>query len=145
MVVAGRARDRTRMRLWWNHLWQSDIYRRATAAERRMIEIRFSIAAALKAKRRQRGVTQHALAQEIGVTQMTISRVERASNRVSFDIAVRAFIALDCSDAEIASAFNPAENAGIRRLRSRASEGAFPKPGMNVVAGEHRYVRKKSK
>ncbi|MGQ0816030.1 MAG: helix-turn-helix domain-containing protein [Gemmatimonadota bacterium] len=111
-----------------------------------MIEIRFSVARAVKARRRALRVTQKTLAQRITVAQATVSRVERASNRVSLDIAVRSLIVLGCTDAEIAAAFNAEENAGIQLLRRRARERCYPKPSAEAAsapAGEHRFIRKK--
>jgi transcriptional regulator with XRE-family HTH domain len=131
------------MRLWWNHLWKSQIYRRATAGERRLIEIRFSIAYTLKRKRRAAHLTQAALAARIQTTRNTISRLERASNRVSLDHAVRALIALDCADSEIGEGFNAALNRGIQQLRRRAAEPLFPKPRAEAAKSgrEHRFPR----
>jgi transcriptional regulator with XRE-family HTH domain len=131
------------MRLWWNHLWKSSIYRHATAAERRLIEIRFSIAYTLKQKRRAARFTQAELGARIGITRNTVSRIERASNRVSLDHAVRALIALNCTDAEIGEAFNPLLNRGIQQLRRRAAEPLFPKPSADATksAREHRFPR----
>ena len=131
------------MRLWWNHLWKSSIYRRATAAERRLIEIRYCVAYTLKRKRRASKLTQAALAARIGVTRNTISRIERASNRVSLDHAVRALIAMNCTDTEIGEAFNPLLNRGIEMLRRRAAEPFFPKPRAESErsANEHRFHR----
>jgi transcriptional regulator with XRE-family HTH domain len=131
------------MRLGWNHLWKSSIYRRATAAERRLIEIRFCVAYTLKRKRRAARLTQAALAARIGITRNTVSRIERASNRVSLDHAVRALIALSCTDAEIGEAFNPLLNGAIQLLRRRAAEPMFPKPRAEAEKStrEHRFPR----
>ena len=131
------------MRLWSNHLWKSDIYRHATAGERRLIEIRFSIAYTLRRKRRAARLTQAGLATLTETTRNTISRIERASNRVSLDHAVRALIVLNCTEAEIAEAFNPLLNRGIQKLRRRADEPFFPRPReVGEKSGrEHRFPR----
>ena len=76
-------------------------------------------------------------------TRNTISRIERASNRVSLDHAVRALIVLNCTEAEIAEAFNPLLNRGIQKLRRRAAEPFFPRPReVGEKSGrEHRFPR----
>lgn len=109
-----------------------------------MIEIRYSIARVLKQNRRKARITQAVLAGRIGTTRNTISRIERASNRVSLDHAVRALIELGCSDTEIANAFNPGLDAGIQQLRLRAAVPLFPKPAVqsHPVRQEHRFFSK---
>ena len=91
------------MRLLWMHVWRSWRYQSASAEERRLIEIRYALARKLQSTRRRQQITQQQLAQRLRVGQASISRVERASNRVSLDIAVRALISLGCPDAEIAA------------------------------------------
>lgn len=134
------------MRLWWNHVWGSAHYRKASADERRLIEIRFTLAHHLKQTRRSRGVTQKALAHQIGVAQATVSRAERASNCVSLDIGVRCLIALGCSDSEIAKACDPSQQPGIQLLRKRANGRGFPAAraaGTPAPDGQHhRFLRK---
>lgn len=136
------------MRLWWNHLWKSHAYRRGTVAERREIELRFCVARALKAKRRALHITQNQLAERLGVAQSTISRVERASNRVTLDIALRGFFALGFTDEEISAVFNAGANRGVQILRQRAAERLFPRarpegtPRPVIADRDHRFVRK---
>ena len=133
------------MRLYWIHVWRSPHYQRATAEERRLIEIRFSLARKLHRTRRGQRVTQQQLAQRLGVAQSSISRVERASNRVSLDIAVRALIQLDCSDAEIAACFNVAEEPGVQCLRRRAvATRRYALQPADPPPLEHRFLRKGS-
>lgn len=132
------------MRLYWSHVWRSRTYRNATAEQRRLIEIRFSLARALQSYRRQRGVTQKELARRLGIAQSTISRAERAS-LASLDIGVRALIALGCSDAELAAVFDASRNPGVQILRRRAGEKFFPKPRPDPdldPSDDHRFVRK---
>ena len=133
------------MRLYWMHLWRSPYYRRGTADERRLIEIRFTLARTVERTRTRAGLTQRQLAQRLGVAQATISRAERASNSVSLDVAVRALIHLGCTDEEVAAAINAGENAGIRALRRSASARLAPAPrtpDQPAPSGEHRFLRK---
>lgn len=129
------------MRLYWKHVWRSPHYQRASADERRLIEIRFVLAVKLQEVRRRSRVTQKQLAERIGVAQASISRAERASNRVSLDIGVRALINLGCTDEEIAATFNTSAHPGIRLLRRRCEVG--PPPRRRKEGGsEHRFLRK---
>lgn len=110
------------------------------------MEIRFCIARALKRKRRERRITQAALANELRVSQPSISRIERATTHSSLTVAVRAFIALGCADAEIAGHFNAGSDRGVQALRRRAQERAFPKPRSPATppaAHEQRFLRKR--
>jgi transcriptional regulator with XRE-family HTH domain len=135
------------MRLYWMHVWRSPHFQRAGEEERRLIEIRFSLARKLHSTRRRHRVTQLQLAQRLGVAQSSISRVERASNRVSLDIAVRALIHLGCPDAEIAASFNVAEEPGVQCLRRRAAAKRpfAPRPSDPAAPRhEHRFLRKGS-
>ena len=140
------SRNLPRMRLYWNHIWKSKSYQRASADERRLIEIRFCLARALQRKRRACRLTQRKLAARLDLAQATISRVERASNRVSLDVAVRALITLGCSDAELAALFDPSSNPGVRQLRNRAAIPFYPKPRTEEAPrpepGEQRFLRK---
>lgn len=133
------------MRLHWIHIWRSPHYQWASADERRLIEIRFSLARTLHALRLRQRVTQKELAERLDVAQSSISRTERASNHVSLDVGVRALINLGCSDAEIAACFDVSENAGVKLLRRRAGEPPRRLAPPRVTpppAGEHRFLRK---
>lgn len=133
------------MRLWYTHIWKSHAYRSATADERRLIEIRFSVARALKDKRRACRVTQCELAEKLGVAQSSISRIERATNYSSIDLAVRAFIAMGSSDEEIATAINAGCNRSVQALRRRLKYPPFYKPAPAPLGdrGEYRFIRKR--
>ena len=125
------------------HIWRSPYYQRASAEERRLIEIRFVLARKRQDTRRRKGVTQVQLAERISVAQSSISRVERASNRVSLDVAVRALINMGCSDKEIAATFDVAEDAGVRLLRRRAERPRpLARPPAAPPSAEHRFLRK---
>jgi len=116
------------MRLNWNHLWKSDAYRKTTAVERRMMEMRFVAARALQRERQRQGVTQQQLADRIDCARATISRLEQASDDVTLDHFLRAMITLGVDDAAIAGAFQLDNDPSIRQLRKRAQEKFFPKP-----------------
>jgi transcriptional regulator with XRE-family HTH domain len=121
------------VRFYWTHIWKSHAYRSGTVAERRFIEIRFSLGRTIRAKRRQLRLTQAELAERIGAAQSTISSLERGVGHAALDIAVRALIGLDANDDEVAAAFNAGAREDIQRLRKRASERYYPRvvPGIS--------------
>ncbi len=108
-----------RMKFYWTHIFRAFFYRQQPPPERRMTEIRLALAVTLRKRRRAAGLTQAHLAARIGSSQPTISRLERASRRVSLDHFVRAMIALNATSAEISAAFNVDEDRGVQLLRSR--------------------------
>ncbi|MGQ0815863.1 MAG: helix-turn-helix domain-containing protein [Gemmatimonadota bacterium] len=107
------------MRIYWSHIWKSSEYRWGTRLERRMIELRFALARAVRAKRRAHRATQKELASLLGSSHQTISRIEQASSRVSIDQGLAALIVLGATDAEIVEVFDLGRNAGIQQLRKR--------------------------
>ncbi|HET9440847.1 MAG TPA: helix-turn-helix transcriptional regulator [Longimicrobiales bacterium] len=111
----------TGMRLYFTHFFRSYAYRKADKLGRRLIEIRFAVALVLRRERRRRGISQRQLARMLNSAQSTISRVERASPRVSLDLAIRAFLVLGLDDAAISAAFNPDLRPEVRQLRARTS------------------------
>lgn len=111
------------MRLYWNFLFKTRRYRYATITQRRILEIRFSLAKTLRRARRQAHLTQAQLAAKIGTSQPTISRMERGTLRVTIDVFLNALIALECDDDAIAAAFNPGLRSDIQMLRQRVARG----------------------
>ena len=121
------------MRLYWNHLWCSRAYRLGSRVERQLLEIRFSLAHALKSRRRKCGVSQCQLAELMGAAQSTVSRMERPLRRVSLDQIVFALCALGADDAEIAAAFNAGRRADVQKLRQRASLPFYSRPSETLL------------
>jgi transcriptional regulator with XRE-family HTH domain len=107
------------MKLNWTFIFRRRAWRKGTSAQRREIEIRYVLARRLRAKRRRARITQRELAQRIGSAQPTISKLERASLHVTMDLFVRAMIALDATDAEIAEAFNASTDGSVFILRRK--------------------------
>ena len=106
-------------RFKWTHIFRSLAYHRARANERLLIEIRFSLAVTLRARRRSLKLTQAALAKKMGATPATLSRIERAKNGVAMDVFVRAMIVMGANTAEIAAAFDADSRQDVQRLRLR--------------------------
>ncbi len=120
------------MRLYWNHLWRARAYQRNTEIGRLMLEIRFSLAHALKTSRKRAGVTQTELAGWIGSNQATVSRMERPFSRVSLDQIVYALCALGADDADIAEAFHAGARGDIQTLRTRAGLRLYPRASIEL-------------
>ena len=112
----------------WGRISNSEAYRRGSIAERRLLELRVSVGMTLRALRRRLGVTQAELARRIGSAQPTISRIERASEKVSLELAVRALLALEASDAIIAIAFDAANSRAVQKMRERSDLPYFTRP-----------------
>lgn len=131
--------SKSRMKFRWTHLYRSPGYRRARADARLLIEIRFSLARTLRAKRRKLKLTQAELARRIGAAPATISRLELASPRVAMDNFVRAMIALGAETAEIAAAFDADGRADVQMLRRRVG----PRTRIPPRATDHPNLRRR--
>jgi ribosome-binding protein aMBF1 (putative translation factor) len=107
------------MRLRYTDIYRSRAYRRADHFGRRMTDIRLTVAFALRQERKQRGWSQRKLAEMLDAAPSTISRLERASPRVTLDQAVRAFLVLGMDDVAISAAFNPLQCPQVCHLRAR--------------------------
>ena len=125
---APRGHECWRMQLYWHNVVNSSRYRYNTAMGRRMMEIRFSIAKAVRAKRRALRLTQGELAVRVGSDQSKVSAVECGRAYVSLDIAVRLLVHMNATDEEIANAFNAGAHDGVRKIRERAQLRCYPKP-----------------
>src|SRR5688572_27322747 len=129
------------MRLKWGLIARAREYRRNTDAGRRVLDLRFSLALVLRAKRKQLGITQTELARRISATQATVSRMERPLCTVSLDQILYALCVLGADDAEIADAFDPRGRADVQKLRARASLRFYLKPA-RVVDGHYPNAKK---
>jgi transcriptional regulator with XRE-family HTH domain len=127
------------MKLGRHKIYRRKEYQRGDPMTRRIIEIRYSVALALRKMRKERGVSQKALAYMLDAAPSTISAIECASSRVTLEQALRAMIQLGADDEAIANAFNPGLNRGIRILREAVS-----KPFLNLAEpGVKEYLDKK--
>jgi ribosome-binding protein aMBF1 (putative translation factor) len=68
--------------------------------EAAIVEMRVGLAARVREKRLEAGVTQKELAQRIGSTQPRVARLEQAD--ASLEMLIRALLALGCDRREIA-------------------------------------------
>jgi hypothetical protein len=114
-----------RMRLYYTTIYQRRDWRRGDEFARRMIELRFTVARAVRDRRRKAKLSQKKLAWMLDSAASTISAIERASPRVTLDQAVRALIVLGADDAAISAAFNPALRNDVQILRRTANRPFF--------------------
>ena len=116
------------MRINWTDIYRRRPYRTGRGYYRRLIEIRFSVARALREARCRLRIRQADVAKWVNASQASISRVECASPKGSFEVFVRAMIALGAKDEEIAAAFNAGGRKDVRTLRERVNRPMSPLP-----------------
>lgn len=75
-----------------------------TDAEVVLVELRGSLAAALKARRTRLGVTQVELAKRLRSSQSRVAKMEAGNPSVSFELLMRALLMLGASRRELARA-----------------------------------------
>ena len=75
-----------------------------TDAEVMLVELRASLAAALKARRARLGVTQVELAKRLRSSQSRVAKMEAGNPAVSFELLMRALLVLGVSRRELAGA-----------------------------------------
>lgn len=75
-----------------------------TDAEVVLVELRASLAAALKARRARLGVTQVELAKRLRSSQSRVAKMEAGNPAVSFELLMRALLVLGVSRRELAGA-----------------------------------------
>lgn len=75
-----------------------------TDAEVVLVELRASLAAALKARRARLGVTQVELAKRLRSSQSRVAKMEAGNSAVSFELLMRALLVLGVSRRELAGA-----------------------------------------
>lgn len=121
MFVPRKTSDLTRMKLYWNAIYKRRDWRRGDIFTRRMIELRYTVARAVRQHRKKAKLSQKRLAWMLDAAPSTISAVERASPRVTLDQAVRALIVLGADDEAISAAFNPGLRQDVQLLRQRAT------------------------
>ena len=113
------------MKLYYQAIYKRRDWRRGDDFARRMIELRYSVARAVRERRRKARMSQKKLAWLLDGAPSTISAIERASPRVTLDQAVRALIVLGADDEAISAAFNPGLRNDVQILRKLASRRFF--------------------
>jgi transcriptional regulator with XRE-family HTH domain len=102
-----------------------------TEEERALLEARLALAKALRRERQARNLTQKQLAERIGSSQPRVAKLEQAAPDVSFDLILKALLAVgvrlsvsDCGAGQAATAKQPATG---QRARGRRRAKGGPK------------------
>ncbi|MBK7930565.1 MAG: helix-turn-helix transcriptional regulator [Bryobacterales bacterium] len=77
--------------------------------EARFVELKLALAAGVRQWREQRGLTQAALAQQLGSSQSRVAKMEAADASVSLDLMMRSLLAIGATPADIANLIRIAE------------------------------------
>jgi ribosome-binding protein aMBF1 (putative translation factor) len=72
------------------------------AYEERLIELKLALAAGVRRLRERRGMTQTALAKQLGSSQSRVAKMEAGDASVSFDMMIRTLLGIGAGPAEIA-------------------------------------------
>ena len=73
-----------------------------SATEQRFIELKLALATGLRHLRERQGLSQAALAKQLGSSQSRIAKLEAADTSVSLDLMIRSLISVGAGPAEIA-------------------------------------------
>jgi DNA-binding XRE family transcriptional regulator len=73
-----------------------------TAAEERLLDLKLALAGGLRQLRERRGLSQAALAKQVGSSQSRIAKLEAADSSVSLDLMIRSLIVIGAGPTEIA-------------------------------------------
>jgi predicted XRE-type DNA-binding protein len=79
-----------------------------------LIEIKVALTVALKKQRSVRDMSQSQLAEKIGSSQSRVAKMEAGDPHVSFDLILRALIALGMTRSEIAEVMSPVSLSALR-------------------------------
>jgi predicted XRE-type DNA-binding protein len=70
--------------------------------EARFVELKLALAAGVRQLREQHGMTQAALAEQLGSSQSRIAKMEAADRSVTVDLMMRSLLAIGATPGEIA-------------------------------------------
>src|SRR5215469_9915436 len=79
--------------------------------EAQFVELKLALAAGVRQLREQRGMTQAALAEQLGSSQSRVAKMEAADRSVSVDLMMRSLLAIGATPSQIAKL--------IKRLETR--------------------------
>ena len=77
--------------------------------EAMLVELKLSLADALKLTRKRRRMSQIELAERMGSSQSRVAKIEAGDASVSFDLIIRAFLAAGATRQELQRAFSAKE------------------------------------
>ena len=70
--------------------------------EAQFVELKLALAAGVRQRREQHGMTQAALAEQLGSSQSRVAKMEAADRSVTVDLMVRSLLAIGATPGEIA-------------------------------------------
>jgi len=73
-----------------------------TPQEAQFVELKLALAAGVRQMREQRGISQAALAEQLGSSQSRIAKMEAADRSVTVDLMMRSLLAIGATPGEIA-------------------------------------------
>jgi DNA-binding XRE family transcriptional regulator len=73
-----------------------------SAHEARLIELKLALANGVRRLRERRGMTQAALAKQLGSSQSRVAKMEAGDASVSFDLMIRTLLGIGAGPADIA-------------------------------------------
>jgi len=79
------------------------------AQEQRLIDLKLALAAGIRRFREKRGLTQAALAKQLGSSQSRVAKLEAGDRSVSLDLMIRSLISVGATSADIARIIRRAE------------------------------------
>ena len=79
-------------------------FARLTPEEAALVEMRLALSRTLRERRLAAGLTQAALAKQLGSSQSRVAKLEAADPSVSFDLLIRALLSVGANRKEVARA-----------------------------------------
>ena len=79
--------------------------------EQRFVELKLALASGVRQLRERRGLTQAALAKQLGSSQSRVAKMEAADASVSLDLMMRSLLSIGATPTEIAKLIKKAEAA----------------------------------
>ncbi len=82
-----------------------------SAQEQSFVELKLALASGVRQLRERRGLTQAALAKQLGSSQSRVAKMEAADTSVSLDLMMRSLLSIGATPTEIAKLIKKAEAA----------------------------------
>ncbi len=82
-----------------------------SAHEQRFVELKLALAAGVRQIRERRGLTQAALAKQLGSSQSRVAKMEAADTSVSLDLMMRSLLSIGATAGDIARLIKKTEAA----------------------------------
>jgi transcriptional regulator with XRE-family HTH domain len=94
--------------------------------ERALVDLKLSLSAELRARRRRRRITQADLAERLGSSQSRVAKMEAGDPGVSIDLLVRGLLSMGVTKQELGRAVQGSVNATAKgRLASSSSKAGW--------------------